>query len=82
MPKISAANLVRFANASATQKRRLVARTIADGKWPGYAPRDDYWVRMRNGLKRLIRTGVFSAPAIAAEIARFPPADATRPRRC
>lgn len=73
MPQVSASNFVRFARLSAKSKQRLVARRLSDSKWPGYRPRDDYWVRMRNTLKRLIRSGSMSKAAIAAEFGGFSP---------
>jgi hypothetical protein len=72
VPRISASNFVTFAKASARGKQRLVTRAIANGKWPGYRPRDDYWVRMRNALKRLLRSGDFTTGAIAREVGLFP----------
>lgn len=67
MPRICASNFVTFVKASARGKQRLVTRAIANGKWPGYRPRDDYWVRMRNALERLLRSGDFTAGAIARD---------------
>ena len=73
MPRISAGTFVTFAKASARTKQRLVARAIADGKWPGYRAPDDYWVRMRNALKRMLKSGDYSARAVTREVADFPP---------
>ena len=73
MPRISAGTFVRFAGASAREKQSLVRRAIASGgEWPGYRPRDDYWVRLRNSLKRMLRAGDFSGGSVAREVAAFP----------
>ncbi len=73
MPHVSAGNFIVFASASHQRKRSLVSRAVANGKWPGYARKEDYWVAVRNVLKRLIKSGDWSKATIVNESARFNP---------
>lgn len=70
--RISAGTFVRLAQSSSAAKQRFVLRSLTDGKWPGYRPRDDYWVRVRNSLKRLLRSGDVTRSAVANETPEFP----------
>jgi hypothetical protein len=71
MPTISAGTFVRFAATKGKSKHTLITKRLANGKWPGYRPRDDYWVRVRVALKRMLGRSDFTAKAVAGEAAKF-----------
>lgn len=72
MLALSAGKFLLFASATRTAKTRMVTNAVQTGSWPSYQVPPDYWVKLRWGLARMIRTNDFSGAAQARLLSSVP----------